>query len=98
MIKRLMVLAFGLIVLFAAAPFISALIASGLAHGFVCGLDEGSAHVCMVAGVDIGGVLHAMFTLLWFAILTVPLAVVALSVWLVAAIVLYVMYRRRQTF
>lgn len=96
--KRLMILSLVLIVLFGVAPFLSALIASGLAHGFVCGLDEGAAHVCVVAGIDIGGALHGMFVLLLYAILTVPLAVVALLIWLVVAVILYVMQHRRRAF
>ncbi|MBI1203748.1 MAG: hypothetical protein GC182_14695 [Rhodopseudomonas sp.] len=98
MTKRLMILSLALIVLFGVAPFIAALLASGLAHAFVCGLDQASVHACMVAGVNVGGVLHGMFLLLFYAILTLPLGAVALAVWLVVAIILYFLHRRRQAF
>ena len=96
--KRLMILSLVLIVLFGIAPFVSALMASGLAHGFACGLDQASAHTCMVAGANIGGALHGMFVLLFYAILTVPFAGIALLIWLLVAAILYVMHRRRQAF
>jgi hypothetical protein len=98
MTKRLMILALMLIVLFGVSPLLSALAASAIANMFGCGLDEGSAHACVVAGVDIGSTLYTMFVLIWFGMMTIPFAGLALLVWLIAAIILYVMHRRRRAF
>ena len=98
MTKRLMILALVLILLFAVAPMLLAVTASAIANVFGCGLDQGSSHSCIVAGVDIGRTLHTMFMLIWFSMMTIPFASLALLVWLIAAIILYVMYRRRRAF
>ncbi len=98
MTKRLMILSLVLILLFAMAPLLSALTASAIANVLRCGLDEGSAHACVVVGVNIGGALHTMFMLIWFSMMTIPFASLALLIWLIAAIILYVMYRRRRVF
>ncbi|HEY5378238.1 MAG TPA: hypothetical protein VIJ78_01720 [Pseudolabrys sp.] len=96
MIKRLMILLLILIALFAILPFLSVLAASGIASGLGCALDEGSTHVCMVAGIDIGGALYTMFVLLWLSMLSIPLAGISLIVWLAAASILYILHRRRR--
>mgnify|MGYP006893413831 CR=1 FL=1 len=96
MIRRLMIWALVLIVLFGAAPLLSALTASAIANGLGCALDEGSVHRCMLLGLDIGGVLYTMFVLIWFGMMTIPFAAVALLVWLAAAIILVVLHRRRR--
>ena len=50
----------------------------------------------MLLGLDIGGELYTMFVLIWFGMMTIPLAAVALLVWLAAAIILVVLHRRRR--
>jgi hypothetical protein len=98
MIKRLMILVLALILLFGMAPLLSAVTASAIANMLGCGLAEGSVHTCVVAGIDIGRTLYTMFMLIWFSMMTIPFASLALLVWLIAAIILYVMHRRRRTF
>ena len=95
MTRRLMILALMLILLFGLAPLLSGLIASAIAHALDCGLDEGSVHVCMLAGYDIGAMLYTMFVMIWFAIMTIPLAGIAFFVWLVVALILFVRHKRR---
>ncbi len=96
MIKRLMIWALLLILLFGAAPLLSALSAGALAHAFDCRLDEGSVHSCMAFGLDLGDMLYTMFVLGWFGMMTLPLAAAALVVWAAVALVLLVIYRRRR--
>ena len=94
-----MIVALGLIVLFAALPMLAALAASGLASALGCSLKSGGAHACLLLGHDIGGALNVMFVGHWFAYMTIPGAVAALVVWIVVALILLVLrrWRRRQT-
>jgi hypothetical protein len=98
-IKRLMILALGLIVLFAAMPVLLTLAASVVAGALGCRLNEGGVHSCVLFGHDIGGALNTMFVSHWFAYTTIPGAVAALVVWIVVALILLVLrrWRRRQT-
>ena len=98
MTKRLMIPSLMLIVLFGVAPLWSDLTASTTANALGCALDEGSAHLCLLAGHDIGGMLYSMFVNIWFGMMTIPFAGLALLVWLIVTpangIVLFVMQRR----
>jgi len=98
-IKRLMILALGLIVLFAAMPVLLTLAAWVIAGALGCTLNEGGVHACVLFGHDIGGSLKTMFVSHWFAYMTIPGAVAALVVWIVVALILLVLrrWRRRQT-
>ncbi len=98
LIKRLMILALVLIVLFAALPVLLTVTGSAVAGALGCPLNEGGAHACMLFGHDIGGALSVMFASHWFAYVTIPGAVAALVVWIVAALILLVLrhWRRRR--
>jgi hypothetical protein len=85
------------IVLIALAPLLSLLAASVIASAGDCVLNEGDVHPCIVAGLDVGGVLSFLFVSGWLAMATLPLGAVALLIWLVAAIVLYVRSRRARS-
>ena len=74
MIKKLMVWALAMILLFGALPLISLLLAMMIALPFDCRLDEGSVHPCVIFGLDFGGLLYAMAVSGWFAMFTIPLA------------------------
>ncbi|MDO9412792.1 MAG: hypothetical protein Q7T81_09500 [Pseudolabrys sp.] len=92
--KKTMLLVLVLIVLFALAPIISLLTAIGIANIGGCQLDEGNVHACVLLGMDFGTLLYAMGVMGWMALMTVPLAGMALGVWAVAALVLYIRARR----
>jgi hypothetical protein len=64
----------GVSVVFALMPVIVTLIAAAIATSNGCGLDEGSPHPCIVHGGDIGDTLYSMGLMLWFGMLTVPVA------------------------
>jgi hypothetical protein len=89
--------AFVLIVLFAAWPLLSVMLASGMAGALGCALNEGGASPCLFMGTDIGETLVVMFVLGWFAFWTLPLGAVALVAWLVIACVATLLgWRRRR--
>lgn len=85
------------IALVAATPVVSMLLAVSIADANGCKLNEADAHPCLVAGVDIGGLLYDMFVLAWLGLLTVPLGVLGLAGWLIAMITDRLASRRRPT-
>ena len=87
---RKMALALGAILLFASAPILFVLIAMGLANANGCTLNEAGTHACLIAGVDFGEALAFLFVMGWFALMTLPIGAIALLIWIVVAIVLYV--------
>ncbi len=88
---------FVLIVLFAAAPLISAFIAGGIADLLGCTVNEGGASLCLFRGADIGQTLAEMFVLGWLAFVTLPLGLGALAIWLIATLsIVFIKWRRRR--
>lgn len=72
------------------------LIASGLASAGGCALDEGSIHVCVIGGLDLGGALYAMFVSGWFMLVTIPLGALAVVVWTGWLVVSLLRWRARR--
>ncbi|EKF19003.1 hypothetical protein [Nitratireductor pacificus] len=91
----LFAVAFVAIVLLASLPIISVLIATLIAGSTDCTLNEGNIHPCVVAGVDLGGMLNTMFVLGWLMLMTIPLGVAGLAVWTVVAIIFWIRSRRK---
>jgi hypothetical protein len=85
--------ALAIIVLFAASPLVSLILAILIAAPFGCRLDEGSVYPCVILGVDFGTLLYVMSVSAWFVMFTVPFAGLALIVWLV--VLLSVLFVRR---
>jgi hypothetical protein len=94
--KRRMVFALAVILLFGAFPLLSTLLAVLFAETFGCSLNEGFVSPCVVFGLDFGGLLYPMGLAAWFVIFTVPLAGLALLVWLVVLVVLLFKRRNRR--
>jgi hypothetical protein len=84
------------IVLFTTAPVISVSIAGAIASANNCQLDEGSVHTCMVNGRDLGQTLYSMGVLGWFMLVTIPVGLVVLVVYLVGMAIVGVLLSRRQ--
>jgi hypothetical protein len=84
------------IVLVAAAPLISALIAGSIASANDCRIDEGSIHTCMVNGRDLGPSLYSMGVFGWLMIATIPIGLVVLVVYLVIMLIVWILLRRRK--
>ena len=94
--KRRMIWALAAILLFGAFPVVSLLLAVLFALAFGCPLDEGSVHPCVVLGLDFGDLLYIMAVGGWFVMFTIPLAGLALIVWLIVLVVLLFMRRHRR--
>jgi ABC-type Fe3+ transport system permease subunit len=62
---------------------LAAVILSALIAGYAgCQLDEGGAHPCVIGGHDYGETLVTMFVSGWFALITVPILMVLVPVWI----------------
>ncbi len=83
------------IVLLASLPVISVFTASWIATSLGCVLNEGDAHPCPLHGVDLGEMLYGMAVMGWFALMTLPLGVIALAVLLLSWIAVTIQDRNR---
>jgi hypothetical protein len=90
-------ISFVLIVLFATAPLISALIGGSIAEALGCTINEGVSAPCLFRGSDVSETLSVMVVIAWFAFETLPLGAVLLTIWLVVACIVVVvkLWRRR---
>jgi hypothetical protein len=96
MLKRSMIWALAIILTLGGLPLVSMLLALGFADAFDCGINEGSVQPCIVFGHDFGGLLYPMALSGWFAMFTIPLAGLALIVWLIVLIVLFFFFKHRR--
>jgi hypothetical protein len=97
MARRLMIWALVAIVLLAALPVLSLVLAAAFASGFECTLNEGDIHPCVVLGLDFGQLLYIMsLGGLITALVAVPLAAMLLAVWLIVLMVLLLLRRHRR--
>lgn len=62
-------------------PLASVLASATIAALAGCELNEASTSVCSIAGVDIGGLLSAMFVMGWMALITLPMLLGLLVAW-----------------
>jgi hypothetical protein len=75
--------ALAVIVLLAALPVISVVIAGTIADANGCRVDEGSVHPCLVGGTDLGELLYTLGVLGWLMLLSIPAGIAAIGVWAV---------------
>lgn len=53
-----------------------------------CRLDEGSAHPCVILGVDLGNLLYSFAVSGWLMLATLPFMALTVLIWLARALVL----------
>ena len=78
----------GLAAFVATLPIVSAITAGLIANVSGCELNEGMAHSCIVAGVNIGPALYNMFVAGWLFILSFLYIPVAIALAIAAIVVL----------
>lgn len=71
------------ILLLAALPVISVIIAGTIADANGCRVDEGSVHPCLVGGTDMGELLYTLGVLGWLMLLSIPAGLAAIGIWAV---------------
>jgi hypothetical protein len=85
--KKQVVLAYVGLCIYAAFPMLCVLLASAIAQATGSRLDEGSAHPCIVFGVDVGGLLYGLFVMGWLSLVTLPTGVLGLIALTIALLV-----------
>jgi hypothetical protein len=85
-----------LILLLGISPFLSAMIAGTIAEANGCTLHEGFVNPCVINGTDWGETLYTMGVLAWFSLATIPIAIMAAGVYLVAVIIVSLILRSRK--
>jgi hypothetical protein len=85
-----------LILLLGASPIIVAIIAGTIAEVNGCTLHEGFVNPCVINGKDWGQDLYAMGVLGFFAIGTIPIALIVAAVYLVSVIIVALLQRNRR--
>ena len=93
---RVYIIAFLVIVLFAAAPLLSVLFTAFVAEANGCTVNEGMVNPCMVMGSDWGSLLYTTGVMGWFMLATIPLGGGALIVWFVLLLIHYFAWRRQK--
>lgn len=93
-LRKRYVLAFWLIALFTASPFISVFIAGAVATANGCRLDEAGFYPCVILGHDFGALLGSMGVLGWMGLMTLPIGSFLMFLLGVAALVHFFRDRR----
>lgn len=75
------------LILFAFLPLMITFSAMGIAEMNGCALHEGYANPCVIAGTDWGETLYAMGVVAWLSMITFPLSMTGLLLWLVVLVV-----------
>jgi hypothetical protein len=70
------------ITLLAWLPLGLLLLGMGVADLLGCEANEGGVQPCLVSGVDIGGLLYALFMMGWLMILALPIMLATVVAWL----------------
>jgi hypothetical protein len=88
-----------LLVLVALVAFGPALLAVGsqeVAEAFGCQVDLNRVIPCVIGGKDYGQTFYDLGFLIWYSYLSLPAGLVLLGVWAVAALIAFIVIRRRQ--
>jgi hypothetical protein len=88
-----------LLVLVALVAFGPARVAVGsqqVAEAFGCQVDLNRAIPCVIGGKDYGQTFYDLGFLIWYSYLSLPAGLVLFGVWAVAALIAFVVIRRRQ--
>jgi TRAP-type C4-dicarboxylate transport system permease small subunit len=88
-----------LLVLIALVAFGPALLAVGsqeVAEAFGCQVDLNRVIPCVIGGKDYGQTLYDLGFSIWYSYLSIPVGLALLGVWAVAALIAFVVIRRRR--
>lgn len=84
-----------LIILVAFGPALVAVVSQEIAElAFGCQVDLNRVIPCVVGGKDYGQTFYDLGFLIWYSYLSLPVGAVLFGVWLVAAIIAFVISRR----
>jgi hypothetical protein len=84
-----------LIILVAFGPALVAVVSQEIAElAFGCQVDLNRVIPCVVGGKDYGQTFYDLGFLIWYSYLSLPVGAVLFGVWLVAAIIAFIISRR----
>jgi hypothetical protein len=84
-----------LIILVAFGPVLVAVVSQEIAElAFGCQVDLNRVIPCVVGGKDYGQTFYDLGFLIWYSYLSLPVGAVLFGVWLVAAIIAFIISRR----
>jgi hypothetical protein len=85
-----------LIALIAFGPALVAVISQTIAEWLGCQVDLNRVIPCMIGGEDYGQTFYDLGFLIWYSYLSLPAGAVLFAVWLVGAIITFIVGRMRR--
>ena len=85
------------IFLIAFGPALVAVISKLIAEAFGCQVDLNRVIPCVIGGRDYGRTFYDLGFQIWYSYLSLPAGAVLFGVWLVAAIIVFIVDRTRRT-
>jgi heme/copper-type cytochrome/quinol oxidase subunit 2 len=85
-----------LILLFTFGPALVAVGSEFVAEAFGCRTNLNSVVPCMIGGKDYGQTFYDLGFLIWYSYLTLPIGAALLAVWAIAALIAFIVIRRRE--
>lgn len=85
-----------IIIVVCVLPIISVFTAIAIANLLNCEMNEGYANTCLLLGIDISELLYIMFVSGWFALATLPIIPLGISLLIIGIVIRLVQkYRKR---
>ncbi len=85
------------IVILMLAPLIPSLIALAIALPLGCNLNEAGTSSCVIFGTDFGEALTVLALMGFVLVFTVPLGLIFLVIWCIAAVVLFIRWKKTRS-
>ena len=83
-----------LILLVAFGPALIAVVSQTIAEWLGCQVDLNRVIPCVIGGKDYGQTFYDLGFLIWYSYLSLPAGAVLFAIWLVAAIITFIVTRR----
>ena len=90
--KKIYYMSFGyfVITILALSPIIISVIAGGLGNCLGCNINEAGTDDCIRWGIPFGNILNPLGVIGWFALLTIPVGVLAFVAWTIYCVVILI--------
>ena len=94
--RTISIILLALIFLVAFGPALVAIVSQLIAEAFGCRVDLNRVIPCVIGGKDYGQTFYDLGFLIWYSYLSLPAGAVLFGVWLVAAIIAFIVSRTRR--
>ena len=85
------------IVLLACSPVIIAMSAGFFGSCLGCNINEARTDNCILLGIPFGSALNIMGAFFWFALITIPVGIIAIIAWTIYCILILVRDKKKQS-